>query len=214
MGFAGLVHGQTTRPAIAEFNYDGIPLSDALQDFRQRTGLNLSIDWAAMQAAGVDKTTTVSVTVHGLTAGKLLGLMLDSAAPNHQLTYYVEGGVVHITTQAVADQDMITRAYPIEDLLIQHENFQNVPFINIANSQAATVGGGSQQSPLQSSGQPNPQETEQQKQKTVDAIIAAITSSIRPGIWKQNGGTASIWYFNGELIVTAPRSVQSAIAGH
>ena len=92
-------------------------------------------------------------------------------------------------------------------------NFQNVPFINIANTQAATVGGGSQQSNLQASGQPNPQELEAQKQKTVDAIIAAITSSVRPEIWKQNGGAASIWFFNGNLIITAPRSVQAAIGG-
>jgi hypothetical protein len=212
LSLSGFAPGQTTRPAASTLNLESIPLADALQNIHDRTGLNLSIDWNAIQLLGIDKTTPVSLDMHGLSVGKALELILDSAAPNHQLTYYVKGSLVRITTQTVADTDMITRVYPIDDLLIQHENFQNVPFINIANVQAATPGGGNQQSSLQSSGQPNPQETEAQRQKTIDSITAAITSSIRPEIWKQNGGTASIFYFNGNLIVTAPRSVQSDIA--
>jgi hypothetical protein len=32
-------------------------------------------------------------------------------------------------------------------------------------------------------------------------------------VWRQNGGPASIRFFNGTLIVTAPRSVHEAIGG-
>jgi hypothetical protein len=34
---------------------------------------------------------------------------------------------------------------------------------------------------------------------------------VRPEIWRENGGTASIQYILGELIITAPLSVQEAI---
>ncbi|HEY1684015.1 MAG TPA: hypothetical protein VGG19_04580 [Tepidisphaeraceae bacterium] len=212
---AGLASAQTTQPVAADLNFESTPLAVAIDSIQQRTGLNFAIDWNAIATLGVDKTTPVSFNAHGLSAGKALDLILSSVVPNHQLTFYVDKGIVHITTQAVADQDMITRVYDISDLLVRHESFQNVPFLNIANTQAATVGGGSQQSSLQASGQPNPQELEQQKQKTVDAIIAAITSSIRPEIWKQNGGKASIIFINGNLIITAPRSVFAMLGtGH
>ena len=197
----------------AALNLESVPLADALQKIHDRTGLNLSIDWNAIQVLGIDKTTPVSLDMHGLSVGKALDLILDSAAPNHQLTYYVKDGMVRITTEAVADTDMVTRVYPIADLLVQHENFQNVPFINISSVQAATPGGGNQQSALQSSGQPSPQEMEAQRQKTIDSIIAAITSSIRPEIWKQNGGTATILYFNGNLIVDSPAARCRAASG-
>ena len=208
-------HAQSTRPsAPSTLNLEALPLSDALQNIQQRTGLNIAIDWNAIQLLGIDKTTPITIDVHNVSVGRALDLILDTAAPNHELTFYVEHGIVHITTQAVADQDMVTRIYPIDDLLVQHETFTQIPFIDIANQTTASVGGSSSASPIQSAGQPNPQEIEAQRQKTIDSIIAAITSSIRPEIWKQNGGTASILYFNGNLIITAPRSVQSAIGAH
>ena len=41
-----------------------------------------------------------------------------------------------------------------------------------------------------------------------------ITSTIEPELWQQNGGTAAIRFFNGSLIVTAPRSVHEALGGY
>jgi hypothetical protein len=40
-----------------------------------------------------------------------------------------------------------------------------------------------------------------------------IRETVRPEIWRENGGAASIRFYNGNLIVTAPRSVQEAIGG-
>ena len=36
---------------------------------------------------------------------------------------------------------------------------------------------------------------------------------LQPDIWQINGGTATIRFFNGSLIVTAPRSVHEALDG-
>ena len=46
-----------------------------------------------------------------------------------------------------------------------------------------------------------------------DQLVTLIRETIRPTIWKENGGTAAIRYYNGNLIVTAPRSVHEAIGG-
>jgi hypothetical protein len=44
-------------------------------------------------------------------------------------------------------------------------------------------------------------------------LVDLIKAVIRPNIWSDNGGTATIKYFNGKLIVSAPVSVQEAIGG-
>jgi hypothetical protein len=55
----------------------------------------------------------------------------------------------------------------------------------------------------------NKETSDQKGQELVDLI----KSVIRPNIWTDNGGNATIKYFNGKLIVTAPVSVQEAIGG-
>jgi hypothetical protein len=45
------------------------------------------------------------------------------------------------------------------------------------------------------------------------ALIDIIQAIIEPDIWDVNGGRAAIRFFNGSLIVTAPRSVHEALGG-
>ena len=40
-----------------------------------------------------------------------------------------------------------------------------------------------------------------------------IKELVQPEVWVDAGGSAQIRYFNGNLIVTAPRSVHEAIGG-
>jgi hypothetical protein len=44
-------------------------------------------------------------------------------------------------------------------------------------------------------------------------LVEMIIDTVNPEIWVENGGPASIRYWNGNLIVTAPRSVHEAIGG-
>ena len=59
--------------------------------------------------------------------------------------------------------------------------------------------------------------TDTQTTRTVqergDDLVTLIREVVRPSIWRENGGTASIKFFSGKLIVTAPISVHEAIGG-
>ena len=39
-----------------------------------------------------------------------------------------------------------------------------------------------------------------------------ITDTVRPEVWKVNGGNATINFYRGHLIVTAPRSVHEMLS--
>ena len=74
---------------------------------------------------------------------KVLDLVLGEAGAGTALTYYVDEGVIEVTTRELADKDMITRIYPIEDLIVDIPDFVG-PDLNITsnNSSASGSGGG------------------------------------------------------------------------
>jgi hypothetical protein len=198
---------------VGDLKFDSVPLRDALDQIQDRTGLNMHVNWAALEANGITPDKPVTLRVRNVTARKALQLVLQSAAPDRSVTFYVDGGIVEVTTQALADEQLITRVYPIGDLLLSQEDFDQVPFIDIAQQQTVSRGGGGGQNPIQSGGRPDPTKLRDDRLKKQQEIIDMITTSIRPEVWQVNGGRSTIAVFNSNLIVTAPRSVHQLLGG-
>jgi hypothetical protein len=82
---------------------------------------------------------------------------------------------------------------------------------------SSTGGGGGNQNlfggGLGNGGDQNGEKTKTRQERAQD-LIDTITAVIKPDIWQVNGGTAAIRFFNGSLIVTAPRSVHEALGGY
>jgi hypothetical protein len=74
----------------------------------------------------------------------------------------------------------------------------------------SSTGGGSLFTDTSSSSNTSNDETSEKKGQD---LVALVRDVVRPTIWKENGGTASIRYFSGKLIVSAPASVHEAIGG-
>ena len=49
------------------------------------------------------------------------------------------------------------------------------------------------------------------KEEKAELLIEIITRTVRPDVWQVNGGTATLAYFNGNLVVNAPRSVHDLL---
>ena len=64
-------------------------------------------------------------------------------------------------------------------------------------------------------GQNGNQQQNQPRAKDAKAqeLVDLIVDTVSPTIWLRNGGMARIRFFDGNLIVTAPRSVHEAIGG-
>jgi hypothetical protein len=200
---------------LPQVNFQGVALSDAFDYIRDVTQANIHVDWKSLEAAGVDKGTVVNIRLRDVPVRKLLNLLLNEAGGQGGalLTYYADEGVIEITTREVADKQMITKVYPIEDLIVEIPDFVG-PDLNITqNNQGGggRGGGGSGgQSVVQ---QNNTQDRDKQMTRAERAqqLIDVIQETIQPEIWRTNGGTAAIRFFNGSLIVTAPRSVHEAL---
>ena len=123
--------------------------------------------------------------------------------------------MIEVTTREIAHQQLITKVYPVEDLVMEIPNFAG-PTFNLqsqTNQTSGQGGGGSSGSGLFSDSGAATAETPVSKQARADSLVKLITDTVQPEIWRENGGTAAIRYFNGHIIVTAPRSVHEKLIG-
>jgi uncharacterized membrane protein YgcG len=217
----------TLNSSQPEMRLDGVPLSDALAYLQDVTGVNMSVNWRALEAIGVARDTPVTVRLRNVKVRKALQVILNEAAPG-QLAYYVDQNVLQVTTKELADADMVTRVYDIRDLLVEVPDFK-APDFDIGNGNSGGsggsnggrgggFGGGSGGGNLfggNGSGNGNNQNDENRTTRAErgQQIVDLIVETIRPDVWQVNGGKAGIRYFNGTIIVTAPRSVHEAIDG-
>jgi len=207
--------GQAPSNRLPELNFTGVALEDALEFLRDASGANLHVNWPALEAVGVDRQTPINMRLRNVSLSRVLSLVLSEAsAGTGLLTYYVQDNVIHVTTREIADRDMITRVYPVDDLLMEIPDFIG-PSFDLEQDQGQTSGrgggGGGGGTSLFSQTTDRDSDRPTTKNERAQQLIDLITSTIQPDIWAVNGGHANIRYFNGSLIVTAPRSVHESI---
>jgi general secretion pathway protein D len=213
---------------MPELKFNATPLSDVIDFLADTTNANFSVDWKALDAAHVAKDAPVTLRLSGkVPLHKVLDLILKQAAGDAVLTYHVDSGVIEITTQEADDKVMISRVYPIQDLLFQPTDFTNAPDLSLQNAsqgQSAGGGGGGSGGGGQGGGQSlfsgngntgSGQQNQAASQKDrADEIIKLITDTVKPELWQANGGTATIQFFRGNLIVNAPRAIHELLESH
>jgi hypothetical protein len=200
---------------LPELRFTQIPLGDAIDQVREATGANIHVNWRALELLNVTRDMPTSLNLRDVTARRALKALLDETGVGDFMTFYIDEGVIEVTTKEIADNKLLTRVYPVEDLVVEVPNFAG-PTFNLQQSNTTSGGGGggggggsgifsgdSNTTPLDATS----------KQQRADSLVKLITETVRPEVWRENGGTASVRYYNGHLIVTAPRSVHEQLGG-
>lgn len=224
---------------LPEVKLSGVAFADALDFLRDISGVNMTVNWKALETAGITRDAPVNVRLRSVSLRKALLMILAEAGGGDTLTYDMDEGVVEITTKELADSRMITKVYPIEDLIMDIPDFTDAPEFDLTSLSNQSQGGGSGGSGgagggggysggggssgsgglFGSSGssgggsgasREGPGKT---KQERADDLVTLIRSVVQPDIWQENGGKAAIRYWQGNLIITAPRTVHEAIGG-
>src|SRR5437870_9431849 len=125
---AGISYGASSarlmlNRTVPDLKMTGVAVVDAIDSLRDLTNANIHVNWKALEEQGIGKDTPVNVHVRGVTLEKALSLVLSEAGAGDKLAYYIDQGVIEITTREVADRQMITRVYPIDDLLLEIPDF-------------------------------------------------------------------------------------------
>ena len=204
---------------VARIDYDNNSLSTVIDAFRDMAGANIHVNWKALEAVGIDRNTPVSIHLNNVPLRKVLKTILKDLGPTENLvTYYVDEGVIEVTTREIADQKLITKVYPIGDLLMEVPNFAgpNVQLSSVGQGGGGRGGGGGGGSSLFSDSNNTDNTTNEQPRTRNEAateLVNLIKETVSPDVWRENGGTSSAAFFNGHLVVTAPRSVHEQLGG-
>jgi hypothetical protein len=203
---------------LPEMKFTGVTFGDAIDFVRDVAGVNIHVNWKALEQENVTADTPVNIRLRGVPLRKVLSLLLSEASGSDALTYFVDEGVVEITTRELADKKVYTKIYPVDDLVMEIPEFNSAPDFNLqATTQQGSQGGGggSGQSIFGQGGSGSTRDQERQttttREERGEQLVQLIMDAVRPEIWAANGGTATIRYFRGNLVVTAPRSVHEAI---
>jgi hypothetical protein len=193
---------------LPQINISGVTFKEAIDFLRDVSGLNLHVNWKAIEAAGVLPDTPINLKLRDVPMRKVLTLVLNEAAGGVGLAFYLDDGVVEITTREIADGQMLTLVYPVQDLLFEPAPVDVPPDFGLYNKGMGQAAQAQRNGRGPAAGNPTTG-----PDAKAHELIELITETVYPESWIQNGGKSSIKFFSGNLIVTAPRSIHEAIGG-
>ncbi len=97
-----------------EFEFFETPLEDAMTYLEERHGIGIELDNAALEQLGLDSSFPITKKLAGISLKSALRQILRE----NELTYVIRDEVLMITSQEEADTELITRVYPVGDLVI------------------------------------------------------------------------------------------------
>ena len=218
-----MVRAQLDR-VLPDVKLTNVALRDCIEFLRDISAANIHVDWRALERAGITPETLINIRLRNVTLRKVLTTALGETGAAGAVTFYVDQGVITVTTREIADRQMITKTYYVEDLLFEVPDYVSNASMNLNDSQAVRGGRSGYDSGgaftrggigigAGSATTPGGGVAGTSKVDRANALMSMIRDIVEPPIWRENGGTATIRYFNGYLIITAPRSAHEAIGG-
>lgn len=191
---------QKLKKTVDKVDFQGVALADVLDFIRDSAGVDVMVEWRALEEAGITRDLPVTLRLHEpAPLDAVLTLLFRSTSL--PLRYEIDRGVIVVTT-ADRQAPQVTRVYDVTDLL--------------ADSPAPALGGGGGAAPVRGLGGPDagvaPGLAAMTPPGDVSQLISLITATIHPQEWMNAGGTtASIATFKNKLVVKAPEPIQKEV---
>ncbi len=206
------------RPVTIQFREQR--LEDVITFITELTGADIEPLWMDdRNAEGLDKDQPVSLRANRVTALKLLEMALDQAAG--PASFYSGGNTWQVTEWGAIECGSKERlamrrrveVYPIDDLLFIIPDYDEAPEIDLQSVlQSGRGGGGGGQSPFRDAQQER--EELRPRSERAEEIIDILTALVEPEQWTTGGGTSTMRYFQGGIIVSAPDFVHRQLNGY
>lgn len=181
------------------FGFQASKFEEVIDLFRQVCGINIVVNWAALEAAGVDKNTQVTISLANVTRRKALEEILASVPTVAPLGFSIDEGVLHISTRDELSRKVVVRVYDVSDLLQLAPDGPVVPEpMGSTGGQIGGLGGEVGQRPA---GPPAGMGSFAPGHYR-SGLLDVVRSVIDPPSWRENGGTSAIEVFDGIMVVT------------
>jgi hypothetical protein len=169
-------------PTVVEFEIT--PLHDVIDYLQEKHHLEIEIDGGALNDVDISLDMPITLKSKGLPLRSTLRRLLP-----RELTYYVDDDVLMITTQEKASETLVTRTYPVGDLVSNTvEVLPAEPAAPIdPNTGAKAPNGGGM-----GGGVGGRRPSASRVPSSYSRLIEAMTNTIQPESWGEAGGSGSI----------------------
>jgi len=107
----------TLQENLAKFEFHKVRFDSVIDYFRDVTGLNVVVKWEALQAAGIDASTAVTLKLSNVSHGRALTETLAAVGGVVPLGYILDEGIVRVSTMEDFSTITTTRVYDVADLV-------------------------------------------------------------------------------------------------
>lgn len=196
-------------------DFKDIPLENALAYIQKTTGVNMDINWAALERVGIEKETAISMNIPDATAETIMERMIEKISPDKSsaAAWAVDNGILTVSSEQQINSRTVTEIYDVRDLLVEIPNFTNAPDFDLASvlkSDAASSGS----APFVASGNSSGLEHRTTPEQRTKEVIDIITNTVAHDTWQENGGEVGfVQQFQGALVVTTTPRVHKSIDG-
>jgi hypothetical protein len=170
-------------------DYEAQKLGEVLNNLATTVGVDMYIDWVAMENVGVEKDMPISLHLKNATAGVALDMILEKASANNELDpvwHDVTRNIIHVSTKRnllMNHQSIII--YDVNDLIPRTSK----PVVNDSPDSGCMI--------------------QFYSDEATDILELIRTQTGSQHMWVEFGGdSASVREFNGKLIVKAHPSIQ------
>jgi hypothetical protein len=202
---------------VPDVSFIDQPFESVMRWVESYSGANVLVKWEILEAAGLDRTKSITLRANGLRLSQVLWLALNSAGGTDLiLAYRASGSMIVISTKEDLGKEMLTRVYDVSDLLLTIPRFSGESQLDA--SQALNAGGGGGGG-LFSGGTENTLEDEDGGDgiaggPNMQRLIEIITMTVEPDSWAQNGGNGTVQSFRNLLVIRNTIAVHQQIAGY
>jgi hypothetical protein len=152
-----------------------------MQSLAAKSRANIVLSYAALKEAGIDTAAPLSVDLPAQSLRNSLIALVRAAAPDKHIVITASDNVIFITSQKQDDNTIVTRWYDLGAVLGAIPRF--VP----------------KGTNLQATGNGNM------------SVAQLIMQTVRPDVWKPNGGRGEIDIVGSQVRIKAPPSVQAML---
>jgi len=183
--------------------FDGNRLENVIEYLRNVTGADFFVNWRALEGAGIEPGTTVTLQLNNVPGDKALNLILDQVGGDLvPLGYTVDDGVVTISTRENLGKNTVFQTYDIRDLVVQAPGFDQAPDFDLSAITESAGGGGGGGGGQQDLFGDVEEEDDLGRGQLISQIMQLIRDTVDPDNWRANGGlVSSMSELNGSLIV-------------
>ena len=204
---------------MPDVNFEEYRLEDVMNFIGEITGAELEPMWIDDTAVdGLDRDALITLKAKRLSALRLLELVLEkaeagSAAFSGGYTWQMtEWGTIECGPKELLARRARLEIYPITDLLWEIPDYDEAPEIDLQTVLQSSQGGGGGQSPFQDA-QDDDLDRTTLEERSVE-LIEIIEALVEPETWLSGGGTASVRYFQGNLLVRGPDYLHRNLGGY